>query len=51
MQRSPRPLPVHHGDLTDSETWRRAVFAYNHLDSYVAAVAEAAVDYAGRVGR
>lgn len=41
----------HHGDLTDSETWRRAVFAYNHLDSYVAAVAEAAVDYAGRVGR
>lgn len=31
-----------HGDLSRPADWRRAVFAYNHLDSYVDAVAAAA---------
>lgn len=38
----------HHGDLTQPATWRTAIFAYNHLESYVNAVAQAANDYAGR---
>lgn len=38
------------GDLNSSETWRAAIFAYNHLDSYVDAVAGAANDYAQRAG-
>ncbi|WP_243855108.1 lytic murein transglycosylase [Diaminobutyricimonas sp. TR449] len=38
----------HYGDLSTADTWRRAVFAYNHLESYVNSVAHAANDYAGR---
>ena len=38
----------HHGDLTQPGNWRTAVFAYNHLDSYVNSVAHAANDYIGR---
>ncbi|WP_228484624.1 lytic transglycosylase domain-containing protein [Microbacterium cremeum] len=41
----------HHGDLTQPGNWRTAIFAYNHLDSYVNAVARAANDYAGRAPR
>ena len=37
-----------YGDLSDAANWRRAVFAYNHLESYVNAVADAARDYAER---
>lgn len=37
-----------YGDLTDPTSWHRAVFAYNHVESYVNAVADAARDYAGR---
>lgn len=35
-----------YGDLATGADWRRAVFAYNHLDSYVAAVLERADAYA-----
>ncbi len=35
-----------YGDLSDSATWARAVFAYNHEDSYGKAVYDAAVGYA-----
>lgn len=35
-----------YGDLSSGAGWRRAVFAYNHLDSYVAAVLERADAYA-----
>ena len=35
-----------YGDLSTGAGWRRAVFAYNHLDSYVAAVLERADAYA-----
>lgn len=38
----------HHGDLRTPERWRAAVFAYNHLDSYVDEVATTANEYAGR---
>ncbi|HWI30760.1 MAG TPA: lytic transglycosylase domain-containing protein, partial [Microbacterium sp.] len=38
----------HYGDLSTPDNWRSAIFAYNHLDSYVNAVARAANDYAGR---
>lgn len=38
----------HHGDLRTADDWRTAIFAYNHLDSYVDAVARAANEYAGR---
>jgi membrane-bound lytic murein transglycosylase B len=41
----------HDSDLTEPAGWRRAIFSYNHLDSYVDAVAQAANDYANRVGR
>ena len=41
----------HHGDLTQPATWRTAIFAYNHLESYVNAVAQAANDYIGRAPR
>ncbi len=40
----------HYGDLSSAETWRAAIFAYNHLDSYVNAVTQAASDYAERAG-
>lgn len=40
----------HYGDLADATQWRRAVFAYNHVDSYVDAVAKQANDYAGLAG-
>jgi membrane-bound lytic murein transglycosylase B len=36
----------HYGDLGSAEAWRSAVFAYNHLDTYVAAVAAKANEYA-----
>ncbi|GAA4372682.1 hypothetical protein GCM10023152_14000 [Agromyces bauzanensis] len=36
------------GDLSDPAAWRSAVFAYNHVDAYVDAVAAAASDYAER---
>ena len=39
-----------YGDLSDAASWRRAVFAYNHVESYVNAVADAARDYAARAG-
>ncbi|GAA1466714.1 lytic transglycosylase domain-containing protein [Microbacterium thalassium] len=35
-----------YGDLSDADTWRTAVFAYNHLESYVDQVAATAVAYA-----
>lgn len=41
----------HHGDLSQPATWRTAIFAYNHLESYVNAVAQAANDYAARAPR
>lgn len=40
----------HYGDLSAPEIWRSAIFAYNHLDTYVNAVADAANDYARRAG-
>lgn len=36
-----------YGDLSDAAVWRRAVFAYNHVESYVDAVSDAAITYAG----
>ena len=36
----------HYGDLTNARTWREAIFAYNHLDSYVDEVAAIATAYA-----
>ncbi|MFB2583521.1 lytic transglycosylase domain-containing protein [Herbiconiux liukaitaii] len=38
----------HYGTLTDPATWRTAVFAYNHVESYVDLVAATANDYAAR---
>ncbi len=38
----------HDSVLTDPAGWRQAVFSYNHLDSYVDAVAGVATDYAAR---
>lgn len=35
-----------HGDLADPATWRRAVLAYNHVDSYADSVTDAAAAYA-----
>ncbi|WP_382306417.1 lytic transglycosylase domain-containing protein [Herbiconiux sp. UC225_62] len=39
----------HYGDLTDAVTWRTAVFAYNHVESYVDSVAATANQYAAQV--
>ena len=39
------------GPMTTSAGWRRAVFAYNHSDAYVAKVADTANRYAAAVGR
>ncbi|GAA2223986.1 lytic transglycosylase domain-containing protein [Herbiconiux moechotypicola] len=36
----------HYGSLSAAESWRAAVFAYNHLDSYVDSVAATANEYA-----
>lgn len=36
------------GEMTDAAGWRRAVYSYNHLDSYVDAVAATANAYAAR---
>ena len=36
------------GSMTTNAGWRGAVFSYNHLDSYVTAVADAANEYARR---
>ncbi len=41
----------HDSVLTDPAGWRQAVFSYNHLDSYVDAVAGVATDYAARADR
>ncbi|WP_307855907.1 lytic transglycosylase domain-containing protein [Nocardioides faecalis] len=38
----------HSGNLSVADTWRRAVFSYNHSDDYVAAVATHANTYASR---
>lgn len=38
----------HYGSLIEPAAWRSAVFAYNHLDSYVDAVAAAANEYAAQ---
>ena len=38
------------GDLRDPAAWRAAIFAYNNLDSYVAAVADTATRYAELAG-
>lgn len=40
----------HSGDLGDAETWRRAIFSYNHSDVYVADIAALANTYADRAG-
>jgi len=40
----------HYGDLSNPDTWRTAVFAYNHVTSYVDAVAAKANDYNSTVG-
>jgi membrane-bound lytic murein transglycosylase B len=37
------------GEMTSASGWRRAVFSYNHLDSYVDDVAATADAYAARV--
>jgi hypothetical protein len=37
-----------YGDLGTAAGWHAAVFGYNHLDSYVAAVAANATEYAQR---
>jgi membrane-bound lytic murein transglycosylase B len=39
-----------YGDLSIPATWRTAVFAYNHLDSYVDEVAATANAYAAAAG-
>ncbi|WP_370448752.1 lytic transglycosylase domain-containing protein [Cryobacterium sp. TMT1-3] len=36
----------HGGDMTSTETWRAAIFSYNHVDSYVNDVAAVANQYA-----
>ena len=36
------------GEMTSAPGWRRAVFSYNHLDTYVDDVAAAANAYAAR---
>lgn len=36
-----------YGDLSDAGAWRTAIFAYNHVESYVEAVSDAAIEYAG----
>lgn len=38
----------HAGDLTAPETWRRAIFSFNHSDAYVADIADLANVYASR---
>ena len=38
----------HYGDLSSAESWRTAVFAYNHVDAYVNSVAATANEYAAR---
>jgi membrane-bound lytic murein transglycosylase B len=38
------------GEMTSAVGWRRAIFSYNHLDSYVDDVAAAANTYAARAG-
>ena len=38
------------GEMTSPTGWRRAVFSYNHLDTYVDDVAAAANAYAARAG-
>jgi membrane-bound lytic murein transglycosylase B len=40
----------HYGDLADPATWRTAVFAYNHVESYVDLVAMTANAYATAAG-
>ncbi|GAA1540251.1 lytic transglycosylase domain-containing protein [Nocardioides humi] len=40
----------HAGDLTSPDTWRRAVFSFNHSDAYVADIANLANVYAARAG-
>ena len=41
----------HYGDLSGAEGWRRAVFAYNHVDVYVDSVAATANTYDQRMGQ
>ena len=36
------------GSMLDAAGWRAAIFSYNHLDSYVDSVAQAANEYAAR---
>jgi membrane-bound lytic murein transglycosylase B len=38
----------HAGDLADPDTWRRAIFSFNHSDAYVADIANLANVYAER---
>lgn len=38
------------GEMTSASGWRRAIFSYNHLDSYVDDVAATANTYAARAG-
>ncbi|SIR90606.1 lytic transglycosylase domain-containing protein [Microbacterium sp. RURRCA19A] len=38
------------GEMTSAPGWRRAIFSYNHLDSYVDDIAAAANAYAARAG-
>ncbi len=40
----------HYGDLSNPDTWRTAVFAYNHVTSYVDSVAAKANDYNAMIG-
>lgn len=40
----------HSGDLSDPDTWRRAIFSFNHSDAYVADIAYLANVYAARAG-
>jgi membrane-bound lytic murein transglycosylase B len=39
-----------YGDLSSATSWRAAVFAYNHVDTYVDSVAELANEYAAQAG-
>jgi membrane-bound lytic murein transglycosylase B len=38
----------HAGDLAEPDTWRRAIFSFNHSDAYVADIANLANVYASR---
>jgi membrane-bound lytic murein transglycosylase B len=40
----------HYGDLSAVDGWHAAIFAYNHVESYVEGVAAMALTYNERIG-